>query len=154
MEEIATRLKTTSEDCLKAYEAWSDDERGVATTGPLQDALHELRKVTARLEIELAVSERDENGKPMPLPMHRAHGSNKGNSQLRSNNQPNNRKPQQTRRPAKSNNKPAPSGPSDNSLPAFISGGDTSPKPTVKPMEKPTATKKAPAAKPAEAKSE
>jgi hypothetical protein len=52
------------------------------------EAVHELRKVAARLEIEMAISERNEvASKPIPIPSHRAnkkkdgsHQANKGSS--------------------------------------------------------------------------
>lgn len=120
MDDLATRLKTTSEECLKAYEAWIADNKKGANSSVLEDAVHELRKVSARLEIELSVSERDENGKALPLPTHRSQGhQGKGNNDKRQHNN-NAKKPQNTRRPAKKTPPPSPS--SDDALPSFISG--------------------------------
>jgi transposase-like protein len=72
MDEIEARLRSTSSACVEAYRAWrrpaaEDTRRGLA------DAVHELRKVVARIEIELAASRRDEHAlQPIPLPLHRA----------------------------------------------------------------------------------
>lgn len=71
-EDITQRLTETSQNCLKAYEAWNKDEKHVANREALQDAIHELRKVASRLEISLAISEREQNAqKPIPIPSHR-----------------------------------------------------------------------------------
>lgn len=71
-EDIKNRLKTASEECLKCYEAWSKDDKDDKVRESLQDAIHELRKVSSRLEIELAISERDQMAqKPIPIPPHR-----------------------------------------------------------------------------------
>lgn len=72
MDEIETRLRDTSENCFKAYEAWVEQKKDMALRETLLAAIHELRKVASRLEIEVAVSERGEGGqKPMPIPSHR-----------------------------------------------------------------------------------
>lgn len=71
-EEINARLKTTSEECLKCYEVWSSNDKDDKAREALQDAIHELRKVASRLEIELAISERDQmKQRPLPIPPHR-----------------------------------------------------------------------------------
>ena len=85
MDEIDKRLKETSEACLKAYEAWNKDKKDGKAREVLQETVHELRKVASRLEIEVAVSERDEmTQKPIPIPPHRDSGKrgrddNRGN---------------------------------------------------------------------------
>lgn len=72
MENIETRLKETSDTCLKTFKAWNDNKKSADNREQLQDAIHELRKVASRLEIELAISERDQNAqKPLPIPPHR-----------------------------------------------------------------------------------
>ncbi|MCF8496695.1 MAG: hypothetical protein K9G62_08540 [Alphaproteobacteria bacterium] len=72
MDEIKERLHTTSEQCLKAYQAWRADEKTPAARASLQEAVHELRKVASRLEIELAISERQQTTqKSLPVPPHR-----------------------------------------------------------------------------------
>jgi len=82
MDEIKTRLQETSENCFKAFEAWSGDKKDSSLRETLQEAVHELRKVASRLEIEMAVSERGNGAqKPMPIPSHRDSkrpGGNKG----------------------------------------------------------------------------
>ncbi|MAE50474.1 MAG: hypothetical protein CMH27_01550 [Micavibrio sp.] len=70
--DIQERLKTTSEACLKCYEAWAGNDKDAKARESLQEAIHELRKVASRLEIELAMSERDQMAqKPIPIPPHR-----------------------------------------------------------------------------------
>ncbi|MGQ0528143.1 MAG: hypothetical protein ACT4OY_08990 [Alphaproteobacteria bacterium] len=72
MEEIETRLRETSDECLKNFVAWKADQKNATAREGLHDAIHELRKVASRLEIELAISERDQQGlKPMAIPPHR-----------------------------------------------------------------------------------
>ncbi len=76
MDEIEKRLEEASEICVKAYRVWSEDKKNSSGKEKLQESIHELRKVAARLEIELAVSERDEEGNPIPILGHRSHGQN------------------------------------------------------------------------------
>lgn len=71
-DDIKTRLKNTSEECQKCYDVWSGNDKDDKAREALQDAIHELRKVASRLEIELAISERDQmKQKPLPIPPHR-----------------------------------------------------------------------------------
>tara|TARA_R110002124_G_scaffold64985_2_gene177489 strand:+ start:296450 stop:296839 length:390 start_codon:yes stop_codon:yes gene_type:complete len=73
MDEIETRLKTTVEQCISTYNAWNEKKSDADLRGALQEAVHELRKVSARLEIEIATSERDQmTQKPIPVPPHRS----------------------------------------------------------------------------------
>lgn len=73
MEEIEKRLRDVSDACIKAYQAWHTAKKDAESRETLQDAIHEMRKVAARLEIEIAVSERDEMAmRPIPIPPHRA----------------------------------------------------------------------------------
>lgn len=73
MDEIKQRLVQASDACVKAFEKWSSDQKNGGARETLQDTIHELRKVASRLEIELAISERDQNAaKPIPIPPHRA----------------------------------------------------------------------------------
>lgn len=81
---IDERLKETSDRCMKAYEDWKTKETDPSKREELREAIHELRKVSSRLEIEMAVSEREEMAqKPIPIPPHRAakgkHGGRKDN---------------------------------------------------------------------------
>lgn len=73
MDEIKERLKAASDACITTYEAWRAKAGDHAAREALQEAVHELRKVGARLEIELAVSDRKSQGsEPIPIPSHRA----------------------------------------------------------------------------------
>ncbi len=73
MEEIEKRLSEATAACLATHAEWAKDKKNGATREGLMEAVHELRKVAARLEIEMAVSERDEMAaKPIPIPPHRA----------------------------------------------------------------------------------
>jgi len=64
------RMDTAARACAEAYRAWkaSPGETGMQ---PLADALHELRKVMARMEIEMSASRRDEQ-RPIPIPTYRS----------------------------------------------------------------------------------
>ena len=85
MDEIKERLQTTSQNCFVTYEAWAADKKNTKLREDVQEAVHELRKVASRLEIEVAVSERSEHShKSMPIPSHRnsqkrPQGNNDGN---------------------------------------------------------------------------
>lgn len=73
MEKVDDRLRETSTACLQAYDAWTKEQKDPSKREDLREAIHELRKVTSRLEIEMAVSEREEmSQKPLPIPSHRA----------------------------------------------------------------------------------
>lgn len=73
MDEIEQRLRTASEACIKSYEAWRKDQKSIDARENLQEAVHELRKVASRLEIEMAVSERDQMAdRPIAIPPHRS----------------------------------------------------------------------------------
>lgn len=73
MEEIDKRLKESSENCLKFYEIWHKDKKNAEAKESLQEAIHELRKASSRMEIELAITERNEiTQKPLPIPPHRS----------------------------------------------------------------------------------
>lgn len=71
-DEIKERLKETADHCVKSYEAWIKDKKDKGARNALQEAVHEMRKVASRLEIDLAVSERDQmTSNPIPVPPHR-----------------------------------------------------------------------------------
>ena len=79
MSEIKKRLQESTETCLKCYEAWDADKKNSDARENLQEAIHDLRKVGSRLEIEIAVSERDNmSDKPLPIPPHRSSSKAKG----------------------------------------------------------------------------
>jgi hypothetical protein len=70
-EDVQSRLKQTSDRCVACYKAWTSGNEG---EGDLNNALHELRRVLARIEIEVAASHADEGAqRAIPIPMHRAH---------------------------------------------------------------------------------
>lgn len=72
MDEIEKRLREGSENCYNCYEAWKKSQKDSVARESLQEAIHELRKIASRLEIELAISERDEMAqRPIPIPPHR-----------------------------------------------------------------------------------
>ena len=73
MDEIKQRIKDAADNCLKAYEAWRGKSSDHALREALMEAVHEWRKVGARMEIELAVADRQQNpNDPIPIPSHRA----------------------------------------------------------------------------------
>ena len=72
MDEIEKRLREGSENCFNHYEAWKTNQKDSKARESLQESIHELRKIASRLEIELAISERDEMAaRPIPIPPHR-----------------------------------------------------------------------------------
>ncbi|HYE00540.1 MAG TPA: hypothetical protein VEH84_14235 [Alphaproteobacteria bacterium] len=69
-EPVDRRLHDTGNHCLDAYKAWTarpDD----ATLSGLQNAVHELRKVLARIEIEAAARGGKEQGRSFEFPPYR-----------------------------------------------------------------------------------
>lgn len=73
MSETLARIKENSATCISAYETWSSDKKNVDNSESLQESIHELRKVIARIEIDLATSERDSGStKKIPVPTHRS----------------------------------------------------------------------------------
>ncbi|MES2729754.1 MAG: hypothetical protein V4621_06630 [Pseudomonadota bacterium] len=73
MDEIETRLREMADNCLSAYGIWNKSKRDKAARETMAEAVHELRKVCARLEIELGASEREEmSQRPIPVPPHRS----------------------------------------------------------------------------------
>ncbi len=78
MDEIQQRLEETSKNCFDAYGEWISNKKSNQAQEKLHSSIHELRKVSSRLEIELAISERDEvTSKPLPIPPHRSAKGNK-----------------------------------------------------------------------------
>lgn len=73
MDEIEQRLKDTTATCITCYEAWQGNQKNEEARESLAEAIHELRKVASRLEIEIAVSEREQmTGRPLAIPPHRS----------------------------------------------------------------------------------
>ena len=60
MDNIEDRLKEATGNCLTSHAEWDKNRKDSKTRETLMEAVHELRKVAARLEIEIAISERDE----------------------------------------------------------------------------------------------
>ncbi len=80
MSEIEQRLQESTQACMAAYKTWESKKSDVNALEELQEAVHELRKVASRLEIEMAVSERaDMADKPLPIPPHKSQRKNKNN---------------------------------------------------------------------------
>lgn len=79
MSEIKQRLQDSAENCVKRYEAWDATKTDAEKREDLQDAIHDLRKVASRLEIEIAISERKNvTSKPIAIPQHRSQSKAKG----------------------------------------------------------------------------
>lgn len=75
MSEVKDRLKEAAQNCIESYDAWGGEKKSPDGRETLQESIHELRKVISRLEIEIAISERDNSkGKPLPIPSHRSQG--------------------------------------------------------------------------------
>lgn len=73
MDEIEKRLRESTDACIKGFEAWVKASKSLETRETLMEAMHEVRKVVSRLEIEIAISERDRLGsRPLPIPSHRS----------------------------------------------------------------------------------
>jgi hypothetical protein len=73
MEEIEKRLRESTDACIKGFEAWVKANKSLESRESLMEAMHDVRKVVARLEIEIAISERERLGsRPIPIPPHRS----------------------------------------------------------------------------------
>jgi hypothetical protein len=73
MNDIETRLRESTDACIKTFEAWTKQNKNMESREILMESLHEVRKVLARVEIEIAISERDRLGsRPIPIPPHRS----------------------------------------------------------------------------------
>lgn len=83
MEDIEQRLKETTADCIKCYEVWGQDKQNEEARENLAEAIHELRKVASRLEIDIALSEREQmSGKPISIPSHRSQRKGGGSADM------------------------------------------------------------------------
>ena len=111
-EDVKTRLEKCSATCLETYQTW-DSKKETKTREDLQEAIHELRKVASRIEIEITKSERaNSSSKSIPIPAHRSNSKSKGavesilpdqgNTEEKSGGKKDGggRRPQRTRRPA------------------------------------------------------
>lgn len=75
MSDTLARIQETGATCITAYEGWSEDKKDGSKREALQESLHELRKAAARVEIEIATSDRDaSSSKKLPIPPHRSQG--------------------------------------------------------------------------------
>ncbi len=106
MDDVKTRLKDCSEKALEAYDAWQD-KKEAEHREELQEAIHELRKVASRVEIEIAMSERQvATNKKIPIPSHRSNSKSKeavesilpdqGNTESKPDKKPAGRRPQRS----------------------------------------------------------
>lgn len=69
---VEARLRETARGCLSAYRSWRQTP-GETSIQSLSEAVHELRKALARVEIDMSASRRDEQAiRPIPIPAHRA----------------------------------------------------------------------------------
>jgi len=90
---IQERLKDTSQTCLEAFVSWESKKKDKKSQEDLHAAIHELRRVSSRLEIELAMSERDQvTSKPLPIPAHRSNMKGDAGAILEGNNNDNGNK--------------------------------------------------------------
>lgn len=72
LDAVEARLRETARGCLSAYRSWRQTP-GEASIQSLSEAVHELRKALARVEIDMSASRRDEQAiRPIPIPAHRA----------------------------------------------------------------------------------
>ena len=72
VDEVEARLRETARGCLAAYRTWRQ-QPGQGSIQSLSDAVHDLRKVLARIEIDMSASRREEQvARPIPIPAHRA----------------------------------------------------------------------------------
>jgi len=73
MDDIKQRIKDAADNCVKAFDVWRAKPGDHTLREALMEAVHEWRKVGARMEIELAVADRQQNpNDPIPIPAHRA----------------------------------------------------------------------------------
>lgn len=73
MEDIEKRLRESTDACIKNFEAWLKNNKNSEGRESLMESMHEVRKVIARLEIEIAINDRDRLGsRPIPIPPHRS----------------------------------------------------------------------------------
>lgn len=78
-ENVVERLKGATEACVKVYEDWMSKGKDSRLKPELEEAVHELRKVASRIEIEIATSEGgNKSQKPIPIPAHRSARGSKG----------------------------------------------------------------------------
>ena len=82
MDEIKERLQESTAACVKNYEAWRNNTKDESLRENLAESVHELRKIASRLEIEVAISEREQMAsKPLPIPPHRSKRKSQGDNE-------------------------------------------------------------------------
>lgn len=82
-ENTAERLQETAAKCLSSLDSWNKDLKDVTARESLLEAVHELRKVTSRLEIDIAMNDRKVvNAKPLPIPEHKSKARDKNQKPL------------------------------------------------------------------------
>jgi hypothetical protein len=70
---IELRLQEAAAKCLSSLDAWKKDGKDENVRESLMDAVHELRRVTSRIEIDIAMAERiNTNAKSIPIPEHKS----------------------------------------------------------------------------------
>lgn len=85
MEEIEKRLRENTDACIKSFENWVKQAKNAESRETLMEAMHEVRKVLARVEIEIAISERDHLGsRQIPIPPHRSSRKREGGEDIES----------------------------------------------------------------------
>lgn len=73
MDEIEQRLRESTDAFIKSFENWVGEKKSLESREALMECMHEVRKVVSRVEIEIAISERDRLGsRPIPIPPHRS----------------------------------------------------------------------------------
>lgn len=73
MDEVSKRLQDTVDKCIKSYTAWQADKKDVSARESLNETLHELRRATAALEIDMIREERMSGTvRPINTPSHRS----------------------------------------------------------------------------------
>jgi hypothetical protein len=69
---VEARLRETARGCLSAYRSWRQAP-GETSVQTLSEAVHELRKALARVEIDMSAGRREEQAiRPIPIPVHRS----------------------------------------------------------------------------------
>lgn len=72
VDNVEARLRETARTCLSTYRTWRQ-QPGETSIQSLSDAVHELRKALARIEIDMSASRKEEQAiRPIPIPAHRA----------------------------------------------------------------------------------
>lgn len=81
MDDIEQRLRETTDACIKSFENWVKKNKDTESREGLMETVHELRKVVSRVEIEVALSERERLGsRPLPIPPHRSQMRKRGDT--------------------------------------------------------------------------